>query len=201
MSFILDWICSLSWINWAIHLHWERIGELFIGEKIAIGTLLAVTVIESVVASNRFLALEFATPKTRKSVKTPRRKKGFGLKHAALLLIALLPGGLVGSFVIYTIMGKEDWRRDTVTILGVSLLPVLLLALLRASWFPWPEFSDAIYISGLFGLIFALLHVWAMIKLLREWWGEPDECVAWWPPLTLWMQALLLWAMAYRILC
>jgi hypothetical protein len=39
-----------------------------------------------------------------------------------------------------------------------------------------------------------------MIKLLREWWGEPDECVPWWPPLALWMQGLLAWAIAYRIL-
>ena len=200
MSTNLDWFRELKTVAWLLHFHWERIGELSTGEKLALSSLLAVTVIEMVSASNRFLLLEFAKPKPPKSVKTPKRKKGFGIKHVALLLIALLPGGLVGSFVVYTIMGKEDWRRDAISIMGFSLIPLLLLMLLRASWFPWPEFLDAIYISGLIGLIFALLQVWLMIKLLREWWGEPDECVPWWPPMALCMQAILTWAIAYRLL-
>jgi hypothetical protein len=55
-------------------------------------------------------------------------------------------------------------------------------------------------VSGLLGLIFGLLHVWALVKLLRQWWGESDECVPWWPPAALWLQIVMLAGAAIRML-
>ncbi|HEY3323263.1 MAG TPA: hypothetical protein VGP72_22605 [Planctomycetota bacterium] len=170
--------------------HWERISELYIGEKLAIGTLLVVSLLGSIAATNRFFAGHFGWPKARKALKAPKRKKGFGIKHVILVLLALLPGGLVGTFTVYAIMGKERWRRDALTIVEISVLPGLLLLSLRAPFLPWPQLRDTVYFSGLLGLIFGLLQIWAAVKLLREWLGEPDECVPWWPPLALCLQLL-----------
>jgi len=197
---IVDWFMEWPSIREVAVLGWNRVVSLHIGEKLALGVLLGVVLCGAAAAVNRILAGEFAAPRPRKSVKTPRRKKGFGLKHLALLLVALLPGGLVGTFVVYAIMGKENWRRDAFAIVGASLVPGLLLLLLRADFFPWPQARDAIYISGLLGLIFGMMQCWALVKLLREWWGEPEECVAWWPPLALWAQGALLAGCALRVL-
>ena len=199
MLSISEWLHQIPGLERLRQLPWHRVGALYIGEKLALGVLAFVTLTEVVVAANRFMAMEFAFPVTRKAVRTPKRKKGFGLKHLALVLLALLPGGVVGTFSVILVMGKEHWRRDAFWIVGISLPFALMLFLLRASFFPWPQWSDALYVSGTIGLIFGILQVWAMIKLLREWWGEPDECVAWWPPLALWCQALMLAAVLYRI--
>ena len=195
----IEWLYHLPGVERLLRLHWERLGDLFTGEKLAVGALWAVTTVELVVAVNRFMAMEFVI-KPRKAVKTPKRKKGFGLKVVALALLALLPGGLVGTFVVYNIMGKDNWRRDAFWIVGLSLPVALIMFLLRASFFPWPQWSDSIYIVGALGLVFGILQVWAMVKLLREWWGEPDECIAWWPPAALWCQAACALAVAWRIL-
>ena len=196
---IPDWLHQVPGLDRLRQLPWERIGSLYIGEKLALGILAFVTMAETVVAANRILAMEFAFPVERKTVRTPKRKKGFGVKYLALVLLALLPGGLVGTFTVLAVMGKENWRRDAYWIIGISLPFALLLLLLRASFFPWPQWADMLYVSGTIGLIFGILQAWAMIKLLREWWGEPDECVAWWPPLALWCQVLMLSAVLYRI--
>jgi len=195
-----DWVARIEWIERVLALPWDRLRTLYVGEKLALSTLLAVALIGGVAAINRLLAGEFHGPKPRKSVRTPRRKKGFGLKHLVLLLIALLPGGLVGTVAVYAVMGKDNWRRDAVWIIGLSVPPALLLALLRADWFPWPQLGDTVYLSGLLGMIFALLQIWALVKLLRQWWGEPEECVPWWPPAALCLQVLLLAACVVRIL-
>ena len=201
LSFLgaLEWLHQFPGMERLRHVPWQRIGALYIGEKLALGVFTFVTVFEVVVAANRFMAMEFAFPKPRKSVRTPKRKRGFGLKWVALALLALLPGGLVGTFVVIAVMGKDHWRRDAFWIIGLSVPFALALFLIRASFFPWPQFADALYISGSIGLIFGILQLWALIKLLREWWGEPDECVAWWPPLALWCQLLCLSAVLYRI--
>lgn len=190
----------LEWFARMVPLPWQRLAELYIGEKLALGSLLCVTLMGAIAGINRFLAGEFSWPKRRKSIKTPKRKKGFGVKHIVLLLIAILPGGLVGTATVYAVMGKEHWRKDALWIVTFSFLPALLLMLFRAAWFPWPHYRDAIYLSGLMGLIFGMLQLWALIKLLREWWGEPDECVPWWPPAAFWLQLLLLWVVIVRIL-
>jgi hypothetical protein len=96
-------------------------------------------------------------------------------------------------------MGHANWRRDALLIVGLSLVPALLMMVSRWDDFPWPGLRDAIYFSGLLGLVFGLLQCWVLIKLLREWWGEPDECVAWWPPLALLLQCSLLLGAMVRI--
>lgn len=180
--------------------HWGRLAALYIGEKLALGALLFVCILGGIAATNRYFSGHFGMPLPRKSVKTPRRKKGFGVKHLALLLVALLPGGLVGMFTVYSIMGRGHWRRDALIIVVGSLVPGGLLLAAHSTHFPWPHLRDAIYFSGLVGLVFALLHCWALIKLLREWWGEPDECVAWWPPLALCIQVLMLCVATHLVL-
>lgn len=181
-------------------LPWERLPTLYVGEKLALSLLALVTLIGGIAAVNRLLAGHYRWPKARKVVKVPKHRKGVGIKWLALVLIALLPGGIVGLATVYAVMGKESWRRDALRIVGLSLAPAGLLGLLRLESFPWPDMRDAIYTSGLLGLIFGLLQIWALIKLLRQWWGEPDECVPWWPPAAFCLQALLLVGAGIRLL-
>ena len=184
----------------ALRLAWERLAAMYIGEKLAMSTLLFVTVLGSIAAVNRYFSGHFGMPAPRKTIKVPKRAKGFGVKHLALLGVALLPGGMVGMFTIYHIMGSDHWRRDAFIIVGGSAIPGLFLVSMRMNAFPWPHLRDAVYLSGLVGLVFALLQCWALIKLLREWWGEPDECVAWWPPLALCIQVFMLCVGSHLIL-
>jgi sulfite exporter TauE/SafE len=194
------WMCDIEPLRRVMNMPWERLLTLYIGEKLALAGLLLAVLAGSVAALNRFLTFEFSMPVPRESLKSVKRKSGFGVKFLVLLLIAVLPGGMVGAFVLNSVMGKKNWRHDTLRIVGVSLLPALLLLFLRSSFFPWPSRRDTIYISGLLGLIFALLQIWVLLKLLREWWGEPDECVAWWPPLALQAQIVILLASFYRLM-
>lgn len=184
----------------ALHFGMDRVGALYPGEKLALGALAAAVIIGCMAAFNRLLAGEFSWPKTRKILKTPKRKKGFGLRWVALVLVALLPGGLVGTFAVYAILGKEMWRRDAIWILGISLLPMFLLLGLRQDFFPWPEFRDELFVSGSIGLAFGLLQLWVTLKLLREWFGEPEECVPWWPPAALCLQFLMFAGCAFWML-
>ena len=199
-SEFVRWLKQHRWIEALLELPWHRIETLYIGEKLALASLTLVCVIGWIAAGNRFFACQFSMPANRKTLRIQKRKTGFGIKHFVLILIALLPGGMVGMFTIYAIMGKELWRRDALLICGISLVPAALLLGMRLESFPWPQIRDGVYVSGLLGLIFGLLHFWALTKLLREWWGEPDECVAWWPPLALWAQVSMLSAAALRIL-
>ena len=196
----LSWLPRMEWLEQVLGLPWQRIPELYIGEKLALAGLAAATCIGGVTALDRLFAGDFSWPKARRTGRPPKRKKGLGVKWVVMALIALLPGGLVGMAGIYTIMGKEKWRSDALRIAGLSLAPAGLLGVLRLEWFPWPELRDSVYVSGLFGLVFGLLQTWAMIKLLRQWWGEPDECVPWWPPMALCLQAALLAAVVFRLL-
>jgi hypothetical protein len=189
---------SIEMPEW-LHALPQRFSEIFVGEKLAIATLAMVCLVGFVAAANRFLAGQFSWPHPRAAVTRPKRPKGFGLRHVVMILVALLPGGMVGMFTLYAIMGKENWRRDSLLIIGLSLLPAIFLIVLREPDFPWPQARDAIWVSGLCGLVFAMLQIWALIKLLRQWWGEPEECVPWWPPLTLWLQSALLVTALLRI--
>jgi hypothetical protein len=173
---------------------------LYVGEKLALGALLGVTLVSAVAATDRLFSGNYGWPRQRRAPRTSKRKKGIGVKWVVMALIALLPGGLVGMAAVYAVMGRENWRRDALKIVGMSLVPAGLLGLLRLEQWPWPEMRDAVYVSGLLGLIFGLLHVWALVKLLRQWWGEPDECVPWWPPAALWLQIVMLAGAAIRML-
>jgi hypothetical protein len=197
---LLDWINSIELLRRVVDMPWERFWTLYVGEKLALAGLLLAVVTGWVAALNRFLMFEFWIPIKREELKNPKRRRGFGIKFLALIIIAILPGGLVGAFVLNSVMGKQRWRRDALRIVGLSLAPALLLWILRAESFPWPGRRDTIYISGLIGLVFALLQLWVLLKLLREWWGEPDECVPWWPPVALIAQTLILLASFYRLM-
>jgi len=182
---VQDWFRHPEILDRILRQMWERLAAMSIGEKIAMGTLLFVAILGSIAAVNRYFSGHFSAPVPRKTVKVPKRAKGFGVKYLVLLAVALLPGGMVGMFTVYSIMGTTQWRRDATIIVAGSLIPAALLVALRVESFPWAHLHDSVYVSGLTGLIFALLQCWAMIKLLREWWGEPDECVGWWPPFAL----------------
>jgi len=190
------------WLGRILALPWWRFQTLYIGEMLALLCLAAVTFIGGVAALDRLFAANFSWPQARRTGRAPRRKKGLGVKWLALALFALLPGGLVGMFTVYTIMGKARWRSEALRIVGLSLLPAGLLGLLRLERFPLGGDArcSSYTISALLGLVFGLLQVWALVKLLRQWWGEADECIPWWPPLALCLQALLLIAVVFRLL-
>jgi hypothetical protein len=195
-----DWMPRIAWVERVLALPWWRIHTLYVGEKLALGALLAVTLVGAVAATDRLFAGNYGWPKQRRASRTSKRKKGIGVKWVVMALIALLPGGLVGMAAVYAVMGRENWRRDALKIVGMSLVPAVLLGLLRLEQWPWPDMRDAVYVSGLLGLIFGLLHVWALVKLLRQWWGEPDECVPWWPPAALCLQIVMLTGAVIRLL-
>jgi len=182
-------------MDWASSLPWSRLGELPAGAQIALGGLIFAAALGWVAAIDAFL-----TP----DPKTPKRKRRFGPRALALLVLAILPGGLVGTAAVVLIMGRKDWRRDAIHIVGVSLIPGGLLAWFCSPSSPVerlafaPRISDAILEA--LGILFACLHVWALVKLLREAWGEPEDKVPWWPPLALVLQTLLLVASSWAIL-
>lgn len=186
------WVATLEWVPPIFIKIWHALLQLSLGEWIAILALMLAVVLSGAAAANRFFMCYFHMPVPRASLPPDPPKKGFGIKHLVLLLIALLPGGLVGSVVAYAIMGKEGWRRSTLYIVGLSLIPALMLGVLRYRGFPHPEWRDAIYIGGVIGLTFGVLQLWICTKLLREYFGEPDVCVPWWPPLSLWIQTAML---------
>jgi sulfite exporter TauE/SafE len=193
------WVATMEWVPPGIMKLWRALLTLSLGEDIAILFLLFAVLLAGAAAANRFFMLEFHKPLPREALPPEPPKKGFGLKHLVLLLIAILPGGLVGSVVVYTVMGKALWRASALKILGLSMIPALALAAMRVKGFPHPEWRDALYIGGVLGLTFGVLQIWIAIKLVREYFGEPDVCVPWWPPAALVLQFGLLTATLYAI--
>lgn len=193
------WLAKLEWLPPTVLKLWTALLNLSLGESLAILCLFLAVLFAGAAAANRFFMCYFVRPVPRSSLppEPPQKRfaiKGFGIKHFVLLLIALLPGGIVGSVVAYAVMGKERWRQSSLRILGLSLLPAAMLALMRFPGFPHKEWRDALYIGGVLGLTFGVLQLWISIKLVREYFGEPDICVPWWPPTALWLQTGLLTA-------
>jgi hypothetical protein len=166
----------------------ERFSELPLGFWIATGTLF-VCVVLGWSAAVGMLGAHFEPLLVTRTGR--RSKKDGGLKYFFLLLIALLPGGLIGTAAVAVLVGRKQWRRDAAYIQFVALVPALPLGLLTWSGFPWPWIADNLWLNGTLGLTFALLQFWATLKLLREAWGEPEQKVPWWPPLALFVQTLL----------
>ncbi|MGD0093153.1 MAG: hypothetical protein ABSE73_24840 [Planctomycetota bacterium] len=131
-----SWLPRLEWLERILALPWHRIPELYIGEKLALAGLVAVTFIGAATALDRLFKGGFCWPKAPRKGKTAKRKKGLGVKWLGLALLALLPGGLVGMATIYTIMGKEKWRSEALQIVGLALAPAGLLGVLRLEGFP-----------------------------------------------------------------
>lgn len=188
------WIAKLEWLPPSILKLWNALLSLTLGESLAILTLMLAVLLAGAAAANRFFMCHFEKPLPRSALPPEPPKKGFGIKHLALLLIAILPGGLVGSVVVFAVMGKERWRQSALRILGLSLIPAAMLAIMRHPGFPHKEWRDALYVGGVLGLTFGVLQLWICIKLVREYFGEPDICVPWWPPTALWLQTGLLFA-------
>jgi len=186
------WVAKLEWLPPAVSKLGIALLSLTLGESLAILSLSLAVLITGAAAANRFFMCHFIRPVPRSALPPEPPKKGFGIKHLVLLLIALLPGGIVGSVVAYAIMGKERWRQSALRILGLSLIPAAMLAVMRYSGFPHKEWRDALYIGGVLGLTFGVLQLWICTKLVREYFGEPDICVPWWPPTALWLQTGLL---------
>lgn len=193
------WVATLEWVPPGLMKLWRALLSLSLGEDIAILFLLVAVILAGAAAANRFFMLEFSRPLPREALPPEPPKKGYGLKHLVLLLIAILPGGLVGSVVVYTVMGKSQWRQSCLRILALSMIPALALAAMRIKGFPHPEWRDALYIGGVLGLAFGVLQIWISIKILREYFGEPDVCVPWWPPAALVLQFGMLVATTFAI--
>jgi hypothetical protein len=190
-SFV-SWLSTLQWVPDIVRRLWQALLVLSLGESTAVLMLFVAVAISSLVIANRFFMLRFEAPLARAELPPEPPRKGFGLKHLLLLVIAVLPGGLVGSVLLYTVIGKEHWRASSLGILVLALIPAFALILLRMPWFPHPELRDALYAGGVAGLSFGVLQFWICIKILREYIGEPDVCVPWWPPLAWWFQAGML---------
>lgn len=185
-------------LRWLLSLHWHRLVELSTGEHIAWGTLLLCVILGGLAALDRLtVSADFQNSDVPKK---PRRRRKFDPRYLVLVLIALLPGGLVGSAAVVLAMGKAHWRRDAVAIVGASLPVLLLLLWMQSNYFPIQKIAVNFYVNGVFGIAFGLLHLWATIKLLREYWGEPLQKVPWYPPQALWLQILLLGAEVYWLL-
>lgn len=186
------WLAKLEWLPPSVLKLWHALLSLTLGESLAIVLLMIAVLLAGAAAANRFFMCHFIRPVPRSELPPEPPKKGFGIKHLVLLLIAILPGGLVGSVVVFAVMGKERWRQSALRILGLSLVPAAMLALMRHPGFPHKEWRDALYVGGVLGLTFGVLQLWICIKIVREYFGEPDICVPWWPPTALWLQTGLL---------
>lgn len=182
-------------LRYLLALPWARLLEQPIGIQIALGGLLIAFLLGAAAALGRLAALL-----TEPEAAPKRRKQRFGLKHLALLLIALLPGGLVGTAAVVMAMGKKNWRSDAIRIVDTSMVPAIALAWISSPYFPLPQLADHLFVSGVLGLAFLILQWWATIKLLREAWGEPEKNIPWWPPLALWTQGALLFGSLCLIL-
>ena len=193
---MFGWVPDFAPVREIIELPWDRIQNLAVGEQLALLAMAVVSGLVGLMALNRFLAVEFSKPLPRSEVPTPRRKKGFGLRYLWVLAAAVLPGGLVATFTVPLLMGKERWREDALRIFLISLIPLFGLVVLHVTGEELLHELLFFWISALVGLTFSILQVWLGIKLLREALGEPEECVAWWPPLAFCAQiALLYWTL------
>lgn len=186
MDWFHNFLTRLPPVRWLLNLPWQRIPELSIGEQLSLGVLTACVVFGTLAALDRMTSDPVDAPAK------PKPKKGLGMRHLALLLVALLPGGLVGSAAVVLAMGKGHWRRDATSIVGLSYSVGAVLLWYSSRFFPLPQFAHDFYVSGVLGIAFGLLNLWATIKLLRELWGEPMAKVPWHPPLALWLQGLQL---------
>jgi len=177
-------------MDWILDLDWQRLWHLPMSAWIALGPL-AFSIVMIGSAAMGSLLRERYPPLPGTVILTPRKNR-FGLKAVVLVLIALLPGGLVGAAAIHFLLGKKNWRGDSILILAVSLIPGLFLTYLLSGKFPFPEVAHNFMVRGSAALAFGVMQLWIMAKLLREVWGEPHEKVSWWPALAWILQLVVL---------
>ena len=184
--------------GWAEAPPWKYLEAFSAGAWIALGSLALAVVVGWAVSLNAiWQRIEPLLVRRRRS---PQKKRRFGPKHLALILVALLPGGLVGAAAVALVLGKKDWRRDALYIQFAAVPLCAVLGVLCWPAFPWPALADSIFLTGTLGLTCGLLHLWTLLKLLRQAWGEPPAKAPWWPPSALWIQTLVLADIFYIIL-
>ncbi|MCZ7648072.1 MAG: hypothetical protein M5U26_22900 [Planctomycetota bacterium] len=183
-------------------LPWWRFAALTMGLKLALAILALCVALTALAAASHVLARLFARPSSESEPASgeARPRKGWGLKAAVLLILAILPMGLTAAGAVYLVMGKANWRRDALALFVGSLSFALPLGWLASPWFPYPEWARSEYVVLLPALGFSMLQLWALVKVLREYWGEPDERVPLFPPIVWWAQALLLGLSSYGVL-
>jgi len=167
---------------------WSRLLLAPVGIQLAVLILMFCVLVASLAVLGRWLEALRPPPKPE----SKRTKRGWGLKAFLLLLIAIAPGGLAAAAGAAAGMGKAHWRRDAAALVATSLALALLLAWHVSPYFPAPHASENLFFSAVLGLAFGLLQLWALVKLLREYWGEPPSKVPLRPPLALGLQILLL---------
>lgn len=195
MAWLEQFFLNLPPVRWLVNLPWWRILELSIGEQLALGVLAVCVLLGGLAALDRMTS--DADDPT--AAKPKKKRKGLGIRVFAVLLLALLPGGLVGSAAVLLVMGKEGWRRDAVSIVCLSMSVGVLLIWYSSEYFPLSAIAGNFYVSGVLGICFGMLQLWATIKLLREFWGEPIQKVPWYPPLALFLQTSLFALLIYAL--
>ncbi|MBI3831174.1 MAG: hypothetical protein HY291_16770 [Planctomycetes bacterium] len=196
MAWIEQFIFNIPPVRWLVNLPWSRLLGLSVGEQIALSVLTLCVLLGGLSALDRMTS----DARDPEAAKPRKKKRGLGIRIIALVILALLPGGLVGSAAVLIVMGKEGWRRDAFSIVGLSLVIGVLLVWYSSTYFPFSALANNFYISGVLGITFALTQLWATIKLLREYWGEPIHKVPWYPPLALFLQTSVLAFLVYALL-
>ncbi len=171
---------------------WWKLRELPLGAWLVLGALLlCVLTVGLAAASHALTRMISSKPPQSAEIRTSARKP-WGVKALALIVLAILPMGLTAAGLIYLVMGKAHWRRDALALSLSSLLFLAPLAWLASPYFPYAEWQRNEWAWLVLALGFALVQLWALVKLLREYWGEPDDRVPLWPPAAWWLQGILL---------
>ena len=194
-----------AWSEPVRALPWERVRNAPMGLQFFCALLgLSVLLVGFAAFGCIWRKLDDPKPPTGPLAEWPAPKKRYGMKTIILVLITLLPGGLVGSATILALLGRENWRRDAEYILAYSIIPTLGLLWLGTRLTPLsvpPGIATVQYELELFcGLTAAFMHFWIMLKCLKQYWGEPDDRIPWWPPLVWWSQLLLFGGVSYYLL-
>ena len=202
-----------EWFAPVLALPWSRVANAPLGIHVYLGTLAGAVLLTGLAAFGCiWRKLDDPAPPAPEPVADPGgsttstriAKKRFGLKSVALLLIAILPGGLVGSVAVLSLLGKENWRSNAVTIFEFSLIPALGLIWMDLHFHPVvvPAFIQPAHVEleMFFGLTGAFMHFWITLKYLKQYWSEPDERLPMWPPAIWWAQIAQVGGLLYYFL-
>ena len=178
-----------------LSLPWDRFNELPLGAWIGLASLILALLAVGAATLDRLVCAVLPEP----APTSPGRDGGW-FKGAVLLLALILPLGVTVLGALAAIMGAKDWRREAAYLASGSSCLLLLAAWLASPYFPLPALGQSFYLTAFLGLVFAILQVWATVKLLRAYWGEPEASVPLYPPLAWWIQLAMLGVSFYWIL-
>lgn len=186
-----------AWADWeplrtVLAWPWWKLRNLPLGAWLVLSVLVFCVGALGLAAASHALARMIKSKPNQPAELPPGARKPWGLKALALIVLAVLPMGLTAAGLIYLVMGKAHWRRDALALGLSSLIFLAPLAWLASPYFPYTEWQRNEWAWLVLALGFALVQLWALVKLLREYWGEPDDRVPLWPPAAWWLQGLLL---------